>query len=681
MWKVGPRHPSSVVRYAFAVGVLAAGLACKLLLPSLGRDTPFLLLFAGVIVAAWCGGTGPAALVIALGAFASAYFFLPPYETFALTATGFLRLSAFAVEATMVAMLALHARGARVKAELSAESQRRVEDQLRRENRARRALSRSNEILVRARDEATLLSEICAAIVEMGGYRLCWVGRAEDDDAKSVRPIAQHGDDAEYVRSAGFTWADVERGRGPTGTAIRTGRPSVQQDIEKSPTFAPWRAAAAERCYRASIALPLIIDRRVFGALSIYASEPDAFDEDELCLLTELADDLAFGIGALRARVAAEAERARFESVILKMPLAVAVFSGPEHVIRLANARWLELLPRTSPFLGKPIKEVVNPAVLPRVLATLDEARRTGEVREMTEVAVERPGGLTAFYDAAFQPVRDGCSLHGEIIAVVVDVTQRVAARRSLEQSSRAKDDFLRIASHELRTPLTPLLGWAQVLEKSGGRDLQQLRRGLEAILQSARSEARLVADLMDVSRYLAGEMKVETSLVDLGDVVRSCVAEARPLADRMGIRLDGAIDPTSAVLGEEARLRQVTQSLLSNALKFTPRGGHVCVDLTATPASVTLAVKDTGRGLTTEELACVFEPFQTGDASTTRKEPGLGLGLTVVRAIVETHGGKVKAESAGPGQGSAFLVELPPAPAERLAATSGLERASSPGA
>ena len=185
----------------------------------------------------------------------------------------------------------------------------RAEAQLWRVNQAQRVLSKCNEALIRATEESALLQQICDLIVEEAGYRLCWVGRAENDEAKSVRVIAQAGFEAGYLATLNITWADTERGRGPTGTCIRTRETVVTKHIATDPQMIPWRAEALKRGYASSVSIPLIVDSEAFGAIMIYAAEPDAFGAEEVALLTELASDLAFGIGTLRTR----AERAKGE--------------------------------------------------------------------------------------------------------------------------------------------------------------------------------------------------------------------------------------------------------------------------------------------------------------------------------------------------------------------------------
>jgi PAS domain S-box-containing protein len=179
---------------------------------------------------------------------------------------------------------------------------------LRRVNRALHLISLFNQEMVRATDEAALLQAACRLAVEQGGYRMAWVGFAEGDEAKSVRPVAQAGFDNGYLDTLNVTWADAPRGRGPTGTAIRTGQPVLARNIPTDSAFGPWRELADQRGYASSIALPLHGGGRCFGALSIYAAAPDAFDPEEAKLLGKLADDVAYGIEALRHR--AQRERA-----------------------------------------------------------------------------------------------------------------------------------------------------------------------------------------------------------------------------------------------------------------------------------------------------------------------------------------------------------------------------------
>jgi PAS domain S-box-containing protein len=188
-----------------------------------------------------------------------------------------------------------------------------VQTELHRVNRALKVLSGCNQAMMRSSEEVKFLQELCKIIVEEGEYRLAWVGFAVQDEKKTVRPVAQAGFEEGYLETVNITWADTERGRGPTGTAIRTGKPSICQNMLTDPQYIPWRVEASKRGYASSIALPLFTDDRVIGALNIYAVEPDAFDSEEVKLLMELGEDLTYGITTLRTKAerkqAAEALR------------------------------------------------------------------------------------------------------------------------------------------------------------------------------------------------------------------------------------------------------------------------------------------------------------------------------------------------------------------------------------
>jgi signal transduction histidine kinase len=203
--------------------------------------------------------------------------------------------------------------------------------QLQKENRAHRALSAANEIVFRARREDELLRALCDAVVAVAGYRMAWMGRVEDDAGRTVRPVARAGAESGYLESAKVTWADDEHGRGPVGTAIRTARTVIQRDLAHDLDFAPWRAEAVRRGYGSCIALPIRVDSRVEAAFAIYATEPDAFDADEVKLLEQLGANAAYAIATLRAHAAAERARREREELVrvisheLRTPLTALV--------------------------------------------------------------------------------------------------------------------------------------------------------------------------------------------------------------------------------------------------------------------------------------------------------------------------------------------------------------------
>ena len=247
------------------------------------------------------------------------------------------------------------------------------------------------------------------------------------------------------------------------------------------------------------------------------------------------------------------------------------------------------------------------------------------------------------------------------------------AARDDAEAASRAKDEFLATISHELRAPLTPILLWTRMLQVRS-LDEPTTARALRAIESNARAQTQLVEDLLDVSRIVTGKLRLDVDAVALGEIVDRALESVRPAADAKGVALAVVRDGATAVVnGDAARLQQVVWNLLSNAVKFTPRGGRVEVRLADCDGDVELTVRDDGKGITTEFLPHVFDHFRQADGASTRVHGGLGLGLAIVRYLVELHGGQVSAESAGENCGAAFTVRLPGrAAAPAPAATSG---------
>ena len=235
-------------------------------------------------------------------------------------------------------------------------------------------------------------------------------------------------------------------------------------------------------------------------------------------------------------------------------------------------------------------------------------------------------------------------------------------ARISAQRATRIKDEFLATLSHELRTPLSAILGWTQVLLKSGaGESPEANRRALEVIDRNARAQVQLIDDLLDLSRIMTGKIRLDLQQISLLDVAAAAVDSATPSAEAKDIRLTTMFDPSQAtVSGDAARLQQVIWNLLTNAIKFTPKGGRVQVLLQRVNSHVELSVSDTGIGIPASFLPQVFDRFSQRDSSTTRAYGGLGLGLAISKQLVELHGGKIKVASDGEGKGSTFSVDLP---------------------
>lgn len=340
--------------------------------------------------------------------------------------------------------------------------------------------------------------------------------------------------------------------------------------------------------------------------------------------------------------------------------------------------------------IGKTVKEMV-PAHEDHWFALYGDVARTGEPARF----IQEAAGLGRWYDVF--ATRVGEPEKNQVGVLFKDITARhqldadrervlrmeQAARRDAEEANRLKDEFLATVSHELRTPLNAILGYTTLLRGADASAEQQ--RMLAAVERNARAQAQLIEDLLDISRMLAGKLRLDMLPTDLPGVVEAAIDTVRPAADVRSILLDVALEPGAVVMGDAHRLQQIVWNLLSNAVKFTPKGGNVRVLLVVRDAAVEVTVTDTGIGIAAEFLPHVFERFRQADGGTTRAHAGLGLGLSIVRQLVELHGGTITVASEGKGQGATFTVRLPlaeptsrpsaPPRSHKSATTVGVER------
>ena len=281
-------------------------------------------------------------------------------------------------------------------------------------------------------------------------------------------------------------------------------------------------------------------------------------------------------------------------------------------------------------------------------------------------------GGDEAPIDDSGAPIRDA---DGKIMGVVLvfrDVSDRKRqerehdllhqeeqARAAAEHASRMKDEFLAILSHELRSPLQGILGWLTVLREMRS-DPEQRERALQAIERGVHQQAQLVNDILEMSRIVAGKLQIERENVELAAVVEDCIDQALPLAQRKGVDLASDVLKCDVVVGDRNRLRQSVTNLLANAIKFTPGGGRIEVRCHREGTDVVVVVRDTGAGIAPEFLPRIFDRFSQGDVGARQSSGGLGLGLSIVRQIVELHGGSIRAESEGLGRGATFTMRVP---------------------
>ena len=323
--------------------------------------------------------------------------------------------------------------------------------------------------------------------------------------------------------------------------------------------------------------------------------------------------------------------------------------------------------------VGRHITLIIPPDRWSEEEEVLARIRRGERVEHFDTVRVARDGRRIDI-SLMVSPVRNAAGTIIGASKIGRDITERrrieaelaellareKAAREEAEVLNRSKDQFLAVLSHEMRTPLNAIYGWARMIH--GGRsDAALVARGTEVILRNAKAQLQLIEDLLDVSRIITGNMRLEVRSVDLKTVVEAALDSVRPAAAAKEQRLHAIFDTEgSTILGAAGRLQQVVWNLLMNAVKFTPKGGRVEVATRRIASQVEIVVSDTGEGIDPGLLPHIFERFRQGDSSSTRTHGGLGIGLALVRHLVELHGGTVRAESAGRGQGATFTVSLP---------------------
>lgn len=543
-------------------------------------------------------------------------------------------------------------------------------------NHTLRALSNSDHAMMHAEDEVAYLEEVCRIIIEDCGHAMVWIGYAEEDENKTVKPVAHYGFDDGYVENLNVTWADTERGRGPTGTAIRTGQPCGCKNMLTDPNFKPWCDEARKRGYASSIVLPLIADNKVLGAISIYSKEPDSFSDEEVKLLIELANDLAFGITNLRLKNAqAEAEEyvkrqaelieLSFDAIIVwELDGAIESWNrGAEELYGYSKSEALghvthELLSTFHPLPWNQIKEEL-----------LENGRWEGEIKHQTKE------GRIILVSTRKQLVirKDGSQV---VMETNRDITKRKKAEEKLKNSyiklrltqnkleetihklktSNAElEQFAYVASHDLQEPLRMISSFAQLLEKRYKDRLDQDANDyIGFVVDAAHRMKELIDDLLAFSRLNTESM--EFKAIKMSESLKEVLSNLQTLIKENDAEITSTPLPT--IKGDPSQIRQLFQNLIVNAIKFNDKKSpRIHVSLQDFGNFWKLGISDNGIGIVPEHQEKIFDVFKR--VHSREEYPGTGIGLAICKKIVERHGGRIWVESE-PETGSTFNFTLP---------------------
>jgi PAS domain S-box-containing protein len=602
---------SPLFRYGIAILLVASASAITWLLQAEHTRVPFAFFFIAVVAATIYGGRGPGLVSIVVSAVLSSYFILPPRFSFAIGFEGLLQLGVFLLVAVIISYLAEHARLAEHNARLS-------------EAGLRTTLQSIGDAVI-ATDPKGRVRFMNPAAERLTGWTI------EDARVKELSEVFHIVN--EHSR---------QRVESPVAKVLRDG----------------------EVVGLANHTMLIARDGR-----EIPIDDSGAPIKDE--------DGNTTGVVLVFHDIA---ERRQGEEALLRLASIVessddAIFSKTlEGVITSWNRGAQKLYGYSAEeAIGRSVSMLVPPG-RPDEVPQILEKLKAGEHIEHFETVRQKKNGERINVSLTISPTKTKAGEITGASTIAHNITERKLAeaereallelerraRIEAEEANRLKDEFLATLSHELRTPLTAMLGWTRML-RMNQLDERTSVHALETIERNVRAQTQLIEDLLDVSRIITGKLRLDTDPVELVPVIEAAIASIQPAAEAKEITIERVIDPTaSPVLGDPARLQQVVWNLLANAVKFTPKGGRVTIALRSDESYVSINVTDTGMGISQDFLPYVFDRFRQADSSSTRAHGGLGLGLAIVRHLVELHGGTVGATSDGTQRGASFSVNLP---------------------
>ncbi|MDX2495874.1 MAG: ATP-binding protein [Desulfuromusa sp.] len=531
------------------------------------------------------------------------------------------------------------------------------QDSLQKVNRELRSFSACTKAMTRIDDEFELMEEICRICVEVGGHKMAWVAFGEDNPEKNLRPVAHWGADGCYLETLSASWADTERGRGPAGTSIRTGKIIVFHNILTNPLFRPWRDAVAEYGYTSCIALPLVIDGKAFGSLVIFDEKSHAFNAEEAELLEELAGDLSYGIQGLRLKeknTREIEERFMLATVMDQTSDGVITFDA-DGVIQYIN-------PSFERLCGVPAEEGIGISVhdfecsrrnpifyqaMLKVFATNEDllGHFVNKKRDGTEYDV----------DARVAPVFGGSGQVVRYVATIRDVSESTGLQRQLRQAQKmeAMATLSGGIAHDFNNILAIIITNMEMTLEDVPED-SPLYGSLELVLKAGLRGKNLVKQFMTISRQSEQPEKI----VQIGEIIEECYSLLRSTLPTT-IELRKNIDTESGLIAADpTQINQVIMNLCTNAGDaMHKKGGILDISLSDIQISaedivrypglhpgnfIKLIVEDTGDGMSREVMDRIFDPFYT----TKTQGKGTGLGLSIVHSIVKNHRGNISVDS-----------------------------------
>ena len=552
------------------------------------------------------------------------------------------------------------------------------EEDLQKLNQTLKAHNKSSQAMMRALDEDQYLKEVCRIITEDCGHMMVWIGFAENDDGKSVTPVASSGFEDGYLEHLDISWADTERGRGPTGTAIRTGKPSGCRNMLTDPAFKPWREEAMKRGYASSLVLPLLTGKKAFGAMTIYSKEPDSFTADETALLTDLSDDLAYGILTIRlqkARALAEEtvrKERNFSNAVIQTTSGLIIGMDPEGRIQLFNHACEKITGYTfNELKGKPFWDYL---LLPEEMDAVKEVFKgikDGKITAESEFENywKTKGGSRRFIRWANSALKDASGNVELIIGTGIDMTDDKENRARIDElnsflmqkttdllyANKELETFSYSVSHDLRSPLRAIKGFSTILLKDYSNNLDADGQDfLNRIKGGADRMSDLIDDMLSLAKISRDEM--DPKEIDLSDVVESIVSELRQAEKDRNVE---AIITKGLKAHCDARLMHIALSnLIGNAWKYSSRTPYAVIEFGTVEKNeeTVFFVRDNGAGFDMAHAKKLFTPFQRlhSDSHFT----GTGIGLAIVNKVIQRHGGRIWGEGKT-GKGATFYFTL----------------------